>query len=218
VSAAACGLEPVEVLSAAALAEVRRIYCAGFAEQLRADFASLTERRAPGEDALVLLRDGQPAGFALVRRLGDTGWSYLRYFVVDERRRGQGLGGTMWDRLMARLRAAGQTLLVFDVEDPDEPGCDPAEQRVRDRRIAFYQRHGARLLPVSGYRTPPVAAGGEWDSLRLLAAPVTPDGPDPDRDARAIVAAVYQYRWNLEPGHPRLAALRYRPDGDQEGC
>jgi GNAT superfamily N-acetyltransferase len=217
VSAAVCGLEPVEALSAADLDRVRRLYAGGFPAQLRASFASVTARRAAGEDALALLCDGRPAGFALLRRLGGTGWSYLRYFVVDEQRRGQGLGGIMWDELTARLRADGQTLLIFDVEDPAEPGCHPAEQRLRDRRIAFYQRHGASLLPVSGYRTPP-AAGTAWASLLLLAAPLRPGAPDPGHQARAIVAAVYQHRWGLQPGHPQLAAIRYAAGGDQEGC
>jgi GNAT superfamily N-acetyltransferase len=217
VSAAARGLEPVEALSAADLDQVRRIYAGGFPPQLRASFASVTAQRAAGEDALALLCDGQPAGFALLRTLGETGWSYLRYFVVDQQRRGQGLGGTMWDELTARLRAAGQTLLVFDVEDPAEPGCDPAERRLRERRIAFYQRHGASLLPVSGYRTPP-AAGTEWAALLLLAAPLSPGAADPGRQARAIVAAVYQHRWGLQPGHPQLTAIRFAAAGDQEGC
>jgi GNAT superfamily N-acetyltransferase len=204
---AAYALEPVEALDTVAVDAVRRIYEEGFPDRLRADFASLTDQREAGEAALALVRGPQPYGFAMLRRLGGTGWTYLRYFVVDQRRRGQGLGGVMWDLLTARLRAGGRTLLVFDVEDPGEPGCGPAESQVRTRRVGFYQRHGAVVLPVRGYRTPHGNPGDDgWTPMLLMAAPVA-DGPAPGAgEAGAIVSAVYQHRWRLEPGHPRIAA------------
>ena len=56
----------------------------------------------------------------MLRPLDSTGWVFLRYFVVDQGQRGQGLGGLLWEQLTARLRNAGFTLLVFDIEDPDD--------------------------------------------------------------------------------------------------
>jgi GNAT superfamily N-acetyltransferase len=207
---AAYALEPVEALDTMAVDAIRRIYHEGFPDRLRADFASLAGQREEGEAALALVGGWQPCGFAMLRRLGVTGWTYLRYFVVDQRLRGQGLGGIMWDLLTARLRADGGTLLVFDVEDPGEPGCGPAESQVRTRRVGFYQRHGAVVLPVRGYRTPHGSAGDHgWTPMLLMAAPVADGGPAPGAgQARAIVSAVYQHRWRLEPGHPRIAATQ----------
>jgi GNAT superfamily N-acetyltransferase len=207
---AAYALEPVEALDTTAVAAVRRIYEEGFPDRLRADFASLTDEREDGEAALALVRGRQPCGFAMLRRLGVTGWTYLRYFVVDQRLRGQGLGGIMWDLLTARLRAEGCTLLVFDVEDPGEPGCGPAELQVRTRRVGFYRRHDAVVLPVRGYQTPHGSADGDgWTPMLLMAAPVAAGGPAPGAgEARAIVSAVYQHRWRLEPGHRRIAAAQ----------
>jgi GNAT superfamily N-acetyltransferase len=201
-------LEPVEALGPAAVADVRRIYEEGFPPHQRADFADLTDRRQDGEFALALVATGRPCGFAMLRPLGGTGWVFLRYFVVDSRQRGRGLGGLLWDQLTARLRADGFTLLVFDVDDPAEPGCEPDEVRVRSRRIGFYQRHGARLLPVTGYRTPhvaPHAAEPDWTPMLLMAGSLG-DSPA-DLPVRAVVDAVYRYRWQTEPGHPRLAGL-----------
>jgi len=212
---AAYALKPVEALDAAAVDAVRRIYEDGFPARLRADFTSLTDRREDGETALALVRTRQPCGFAMLRRLGVTGWTYLRYFVVEQRLRGQGLGGTMWDQLTARLRADGCTLLVFDVEDPGEPGCGPAESQVRSARVGFYQRHGAVVLPVLGYRTPHDSADGDgWTPMLLMAAPVA-TGPAPGAgEAQAIVSAVYQHRWRLDPGHPQIAATQVAaPEG-----
>src|ERR1700722_13571972 len=89
-------------------------------------------------------------------------------------KRGRGLGGILWQHVTARLRDLAYTLLVFDVEDPDGPGCGEAEVRLRNRRVAFYLRQGAQLLPVSGYRTP---HGSEedpgWTPMRLMSAPLT---------------------------------------------
>jgi GNAT superfamily N-acetyltransferase len=212
-------LEPLEILSPAAVAAVREIYEEGFPEHQRATFAEITDDRQDGEFNLVLVRQGQPCGFAMLRPLGRTGQVYLRYFVVDHRVRGQGLGGILWDQLTARLRADGYELLVFDVDDPAEPGQEPDESSIRSRRIGFYERHGARLLPVSGYRTPDVAepaagpgAEPEWTPMLLMTADLSEDTAAPrpgtdDRRVRAVVDAVYRYRWQLDPGHPQFATV-----------
>jgi GNAT superfamily N-acetyltransferase len=217
-------LEPLEALSPSAAAAVRRIYEEGFPPHQRADFAELSDRRQGGEFALVLVRtgqsgSGQPCGLAMLRSLGDTGWVFLRYFVVDHRQRGQGLGGLLWDHLTARLRADGFTLLVFDLDDPAEPGHGPDEVSVRARRIGFYQRHGASLLPATGYRTPHVTAHGtssgasveadlDWTPMLLMTAQLADDRAAPDDDwVRAVVDAVYRYRWRLAPGHPQLTSV-----------
>jgi GNAT superfamily N-acetyltransferase len=208
-------LEPLETLPPPAVADVRRIYAEGFPPHQRADFAKLTDRRRGDELALALIRGGQPCGFAMLRPLGGTGWIFLRYFVVDQHQRGRGLGGMLWDKLTTRLRADGFTLLIFDVDDPAEPGHEPDEASIRSRRISFYERHGARRLPVTGYRTPHVAPhaarrddeGPDWTPMLLMTAALARDsaGPRPGRDGgwvRAVVGAVYRYRWQLDPGTP----------------
>lgn len=206
-------LEPVELLGSEAVRQVRRIYEAGFPAHLRASFGDLTDRRQPGELAFALGQAGRPCGFAMLRPLGGTGWTFMRYFVLDAARRGRGIGGIFWDHLADRLRGLGSTLLIFDVEDPDEPGCDRQESLTRSRRISFYLRQGAALLPVRGYRTPHGNARSlAWTPMLLMAAPLAtreaagePAGTvSPDE----IVAAVYRYRWSLPPDHPRVACTR----------
>jgi len=209
-SAADYALEPVHALDADVVDALRRIYEDGFPGRLRADFGTLADRPEAGESALALVCRRQPCGFAMLRRLGGTGWTFLRYFVVDQGLRGQGLSGIMWDLLTARLAADGSTLLVFDVEDPAETGCGASESQVRSRRIAFYESHGAQLLPVRGYQAPHGNSGGEhWTPMLLLAAPVAAEALAlGTREAPAIVSAVYQYRWGLAPGDPRIQATQ----------
>jgi GNAT superfamily N-acetyltransferase len=208
-------LVPVESLDSAGIGHVRRIYEDGFPPHLSSSFESITSGREPGELALALTGDGAPCGFAMLRPLATTGWIFLRYFVVDATQRGRGLGGVLWQQLTSHLREAGYSLLVFDVEDPAEPGCDQEELKIRQRRITFYRRHRASVLPVAGYRTPHSGGDGDgdgeppphWTPMVLMAASLSPGGGDPAADpagVREIVEAVYRHRWSLPVDHPQV--------------
>lgn len=78
---------------------------------------------------------------------------YLGYFAVEPGARGQGLGARFYNLLLPFWRQpAGVSpellpdFMLFDVERPDSLP-DPADQAVAQRRIAFYQRLGAEVLP-----------------------------------------------------------------------
>ncbi|GAB3893719.1 hypothetical protein GCM10029964_070960 [Kibdelosporangium lantanae] len=115
---------------------------------------------------------------------------FLRYFVVGSR--GGGLGGRMWSLLRSALGPT--TPVVFDVEDPGEPGISAEEKAIRQRRIAFYNRLGAVLLPVTGYSPP---HGDSTDPMLLMATEST--------EASRTVRAVYQHRYGLGEDHPIVA-------------
>jgi hypothetical protein len=186
-------LIPAQQLSGAEMAATEAIYLAAFPASLRAPFTDLL-----ADDMLVLVAGGRPAGFAVTRRLGPTGWVFLRYYAVLER--GGGVGSQMWRLLSEYWAAAGCDRILLDVEDPDEPGTDAEEVRIRHRRIAFYDRLGARLLPVRDYR--PAQPGGHPHPLRLIGAETGPDArPATLHD---LVLAVYQYRYDLDAGDPSV--------------
>ncbi|MDX8054214.1 hypothetical protein SK571_33000 [Lentzea sp. BCCO 10_0798] len=173
------------------LADVRQIYFDGFAAHLRAPFDDLLA------DTALVLTDSRPLGFAVVRVLGDTGWVYLRYFTVGEK--GRGLGEHLWTHLRVAMTGAGHTRIVYDVEDPAQPGIDPAEERIRHRRIAFYRRLGAVLLPVRGYLPPEGSAG---HPMLLMAADHVAQAPAAAEDLERIVVAVYEHRYGIAPSDP----------------
>ncbi|MFD4636076.1 hypothetical protein ACFWN2_02105 [Lentzea sp. NPDC058436] len=181
-------------LSAAQLGRVREIYEDGFDPRLRAPFENLLTDRA------LVLVDDAPRGLAVLRDLGDTGWVFLRYFVVGER--GRGLGERLWTSLRAAL--TGRTRIVFDVEDPAEHGITAEEELVRRRRITFYVRLGAVLLPANGYLPP---HGNDAHPMLLMAAdldrPRTP--PIAGEDLRQVTSAVYRHRYGLDHTHPVVA-------------
>ncbi|ANH39707.1 hypothetical protein I601_3300 [Nocardioides dokdonensis FR1436] len=116
-------LVPAASLRADQLGRVRDIYDEAFPEELRVPFEDLLVDR-------LLVRvsgSGQPEGLAVVRALGPTGWTFLRYYAVGAR--GGGIGSAMLDQLAAALAREGGSLLVWDVEDPDEPGLSPSTSR-----------------------------------------------------------------------------------------
>ena len=178
--------------SADELAAVRGIYEDAFPEELRAPFDDLLVDRL-----LVLLDEDGPAGLALVRDLAGTTWTFLRYYAVG--RRGQGIGSAMWGELTSLLTDEGRTRLIWDVEDPDEPGLAPAAVDEHRRRIVFYERLGGRLLPVREYH-PPHDDGHE---PRLLLMD-TALGAGDRAGLRELVEGVYWLRYGRDPDHPHV--------------
>ncbi|MFM8239305.1 MAG: GNAT family N-acetyltransferase, partial [Actinomycetota bacterium] len=150
---------------------VRRIYETSFPASVRADWSSISGHRA--DEELLVLEDGGPAGFALIRHLGDTSFTFVRYFAIDSVRRGSGYGARLLAGLVDRLTRQGRTALLLDVEDPaGEPG-----HAEHVRRIAFYERNAVRLLPVADYAPPEHGATGEVVPLLIMGRPLG-DGPE----------------------------------------
>ncbi|MDN4162005.1 GNAT family N-acetyltransferase [Nocardioides abyssi] len=170
-------------LGAADLAAVRAIYEGAFPDDLQAPFEDLLADRL-----LTYVDEDGPAGLALVRDLGPTSWTFLRYYAVG--RRGRGTGSAMWAHLTALLAGEGRTRLVWDVEDPDEPGLSPALVEEHQRRIVFYERLGGRLLPVRDYEPP----HDDGHAPRLLLMD-TPLGPGDEAPLRDVVEGVFRWRY-----------------------
>ncbi len=165
------------------LERARAIYEAGFPPHLRSSFDNLLR------DHTAVLVDGEPIAVAVLRPLADTGWVFLRYFVAGSR--GQGVGTLLWQHVTRAMGEAGHTRMVYDVEDPAERSVDPDEVSVRKRRIGFYLRQGARLLPVR-----------EFVLLMAVDLGGGPTAPIVDADLRAVVEAVYEHRYGLVADDP----------------
>ena len=148
-------------------------------------------------DTALVLMDSKPLGLAVLRLLADTGWVYLRYFTAGEK--GCGLGERLWTHLRDEMTGAGDTRIIYDVDDPAQPGIGPAEELIRRRRIAFYRRLGAVVLPVKGYLPPQGSAG---HPMLLMAADYVVNTPSAAEDLERIVLAVYEYRYGMAATDP----------------
>jgi GNAT superfamily N-acetyltransferase len=144
-------------VSPSVIRTAREIYEAGFPPAERAPFDDLLDVRSDERMQILLEGDGDHGGvlgLVLVRDLGETGSTFLRYFVVAADRRSQGVGGRLWSALCRDLAARGRQRVLFDVEDPDDAAADRHEVDERLRRVRFYRRAGADLIDVDSYAPP----------------------------------------------------------------
>ncbi len=104
------------------------------------------EAGSPTDSRLWALLDRQDhfLGMAQASWNADLRLCYLGYFAILPEMRGQGYGSAFYALLLKELDQAD--LLVFDVESPDRLD-DPALRLTAERRINFYERQGAMLLP-----------------------------------------------------------------------
>lgn len=187
----AARLVAAATLTDAELDVVRRIYEDAFPDELQVPFAALFVDRL-----LVRVEDDGPTGLALVRDLGPTGWTFLRYYAVGTR--GRGTGSAMWADLVAQLASEGRTRLVWDVEDPEEPGIAGHLADEHRRRIVFYERLGGRLRPVRDYLPP----HDDGHAPRLLLMDRALVEPEPAVPLRELVEGVYERRYGVPPDSP----------------
>ena len=169
----------------------RALYESSFPASLRAPWSALTDHR-DDEDFLVLVQD-DVVGIALLRRLGPTDMSFVRYLAVDPARRGEGLGTHLVALLAERLRADGVGVLLLDVEEP--LGAHADDDR---RRIEFYRRCGLELLDVPGYAPPDHGETGKAVPLLLMGMTLGPGPALTGRRLEDAVRAVLLHRYGVE--------------------
>lgn len=187
------------------LDRVAEVYEQAFPPELRVPFAELATPSAV--DMMLVALDGdEPVGFAATMRLGESGWTFLRYYGISVSRRQQGLGLRFWRLLLPAVAAAGwPTEVLFEVEDPRHAEDDAPEQSVRHARIAFWQACGARLLGIDGYVMPDLTGLASPEPMRLMAYHAASGDLQPDQ-VTGLVRALYSCRYGLGSDHPMVAA------------
>lgn len=104
----------------------------------------------------VLNKNDKTVGFAIVYAPDYSDYYLLEYMAVDHTCRSEGLGGKIFDSLVAEFK---NRHMVIEVESPHQPSPD-YEQRLK--RLAFYSRQGSKtidklkyILPLESHFTPP---------------------------------------------------------------
>jgi len=197
-------VEHVGELTCGQLASVREIYHQAFAPHHRVPFAELAST-GPADMLVVAVEGDEPVGFAALRLLGATGWTFLRYYGIAADRRGAGLGKRFWRLLGASVEAAGwPARIVFEVEDP-EYAAGHGLREVAAARIAFWSRCGCQLLPVTDYVMPDFTGYASPEPMLLMAYdPAT--ATISSGEVADVVLAVYSGRYQLGPEHPVVVA------------
>ncbi len=138
--------------------------------------------------------NGATAGLATTHLLREPPAVFLVYLAMDRGRRSAGLGGALleyaWARSAARLRQRGLEAigLIWEVDAP-HPGGEAAETSLRERRIAFFRRHGGAVLERP-YLQPPLD-GITPVPMQLMFRPAENTGALDAAAVKALVYAIY---------------------------
>ncbi|HNS86743.1 MAG TPA: GNAT family N-acetyltransferase, partial [Parvularculaceae bacterium] len=105
----------------------------------------------PGTEAIILaaVKKDKILGFTLSYYFADLKAGYLDYIASDPGRASRGIGGAIYETMRDDLKKRGAKRLFFE-SLPDEPGphVNPTLIPVNKKRLAFYERLGAR--PIIG--------------------------------------------------------------------
>jgi len=148
----------------------------------------------------VVVRDSTAVvGFASLLALAGTDAVLLEYLAVGALDRSRGVGGQLLDRVVRDLEAAEprRAGLLLEVEPPASALGD--ERVIRERRIRFYERHGAMVVPgTASYRVPRTHGAGTLPYV-LMWRPFRGGAALTGVRLRDAVAAVLEQCYGLGP-------------------
>ena len=128
---------------------------------------------------------------------------FLVYLATTKKFRGRGCGGELleysWKTGSQKLAGCDSKALglVAEVDAPDESD-DKDEKQVRERRIAFFARHGVELLPRSYMQ--PAVDGITTVPMRLIFRPAEGYGPPDLAFTDMLVHAIYFEKYHAING------------------
>ena len=146
-------------------------------------------------------------GFAVLLDLPAVDVVLLEYMAVAAEVRDRGIGGRLMDAVLAELAREhpSRAGLLLEVESPDGRPDDDRPQR--ERRIAFYERHGARVLTAAPAYRVPSTTGPEALPFLLMWCPVALSGDLSADQLHDIVRAVLVAGHDLRPGDAFIEAV-----------
>ena len=93
--------------------------------------------------------------FALMLYMPDLHFCYLDYLAVSPDRASSGLGGALYERVREEAASLDVTGLLFECLPDDPDLCRDQDDLLQNRkRLAFYERFGARPIANTLYATP----------------------------------------------------------------
>lgn len=137
-------------------------------------------------------------GIAIVEQVGDLPLYLLGYLAVDNKVQNQKIGSTLLKWIMDNFFSSSTSqTLIWEVEQTETD--DPSD--FRNRRIAFYERLGAKRIERSlCYRMPNFETDdAEGVPLWLFQYPL--EKQPTKNETKTLIKAIYDY---VYPGNPEL--------------
>lgn len=185
-----------------AIAAAQEIMRAQFPGMSKAEIDKLPEQlRDPLKHRFVsrlfVAEDGRERtrGIALLLYAPDLAFCYLELISAAPGVTGQGIGAALYERVREEASALKAHGLYFE-SLPDDPALspDPKVRQQNERRLAFYERYGARPIVNTKYETPIEAAHTNPPYLVLdpLASKAMPSRETLRQVVRAILERKYK--------------------------
>jgi acetoin utilization deacetylase AcuC-like enzyme/GNAT superfamily N-acetyltransferase len=201
------------ILAPQRLAEVQRIFRSYYGEAYE-NYAEripelLRRQGEQGQRTILLTADqdgGHVAAFALAFHYADLNATLLDFLVVDPEVRRRGVGGALYDALRDYLSRMGSRGLYYEAR-PDDPELesDPMMRKENRSRIAFYERHGGRVITGTGYERKREGheEGEPYLMFDSLGEPREPSA----EEVRGILAAILFRKYGYQRDDPYAMAL-----------
>lgn len=109
---------------------------------------------------------GKLALMSIVEPLPISGFLLLGYLATDPQFRNLKLGSRFLQYIIDGAKRESKSL-VLEVEHPDFGG----DRDLKERRIGFYQRFGAKILKDIVYILPPLDGGSQATEMMLMVIP-----------------------------------------------
>ncbi len=189
--------------------QFRAIYDDSFLPHERAEFASLTGSIASGARWLFTATRGDDLfGFAIIVPYIARDVHLLEYLAVARDARSSGIGGVLLREIVDALRVTGNLAGILLEVEPDDEG-DADARALRQRRIAFYERHGARVIDgVPNYRVPLADRTGTM-RMKLLWLPIAANSDAPRGEKlRECVGGILEKSYGIRDGELLQKVLR----------
>jgi len=183
-------------LAPAHAAQFRAIYEASFPPAERKDFESYAQRIAAGACWFFgAFRDDTLIGLATFVPNVAPQIHLLEFLAIASSARSSGIGGTLLDETTRALAAD----FLLEVESDD--GCTEEERELRQRRMRFYQRHGAQIVTDLNYLMPRADGQGALPMKLMWLSPRGNAIPRGEK-LRACVNGIYTCCYGLPADHP----------------
>lgn len=145
-------------------------------------------------------KNGELLCFSMVSLAPD--FSFLAYIATDPNQRSTGVGSKHMRRLLELLKAQSPAskglLLEIDATHPKKSTISEDERKIRQRRLGFYRRLGAKKLCTGlQFLGPSRKSGGQDAELDLLIHSFTDEKLDCQTKKR-LVSEIYQRFYCLD--------------------
>ena len=195
------------------LAEVQRIYERAFPyyPQYAAKIRKWMKDAVREKFEVILIlaegRKGRVLGFSLCFYYPDIKYGYLDYIAIEPDRSARGIGGALYEVTREALQLRKAKGLCCDVP-PDERGMlkEPERLAINRRRLAFYERFGAR--PIIGTLYDQLETPANQGFLTFLVYdPLGQDRPLRRTELRRLIKRLFETKYAMSAEDARVRKI-----------